>query len=405
MDSIKTSELVNNYSSKFLDALPDGHNISSPLGMWVLLSLIAPSLEGEEREEMEAILGAPAEQLSIKVQHLFNELPSDLFLSFAFWFREHFLHMSNVDNFLKNLPAIVEVENSISQEHADSWANEKTLGIIDKFPEEITAETAFIFASALATKIKWKWPFTTTTPITTGKFAEYSLEGMIAKRLHYKAIFKTSYGYAGVHMAESAGEGLSEVYSIITDNPDLSQKDAQKAALEIINGKAVQVSLFDLPLGDATPWNVQEYTTISYDAPEKREEIDAVVASWSAESEYDWFGTMVVPGVPVAVENMERWLNGKDSSVKAVQAAKAKYGIEGYEAAAITYFSGFVTAANPGFGEKYEVLVRTATINFDNPYTVIATVNTHEEGNIPVFIAWVETPSAPEKIVFEDDTF
>ena len=390
-DVVSTSELVNNYSSKFLDALPDGHSISSPLGLWVLLSLMAPSLEGKEREEMEAILGAPAEQVSMEAQQFLSNHRSDLLLSVAFWFREQHLRMPIVDNFLKTLPASVEVKNSISQEYADRWVDEKTSGIIGEFPVEIDDDTALIFASALAAKIKWRHPFKETAPITSGKFAEYSLSGMVADDLHYKAIFKTSYGYAGVHMAED--EEALKVYSIIVENPELSQKDAKKAALEIISGKAVQVSLFDLPLGDSTPWNIRERVFMSNVGAERREEIDALVASWSAETQYDLQNSIDMPGVSIALEKMKK-LMLEVKEAKAIQSAKAKYGMEGFEAAAVTV-NHLITAPPPS-PDKYEVTVRSATIKFDNPYTVVATVRTRGEENIPAFIAWVETPSAPE---------
>lgn len=412
MNSVNTSELVNNYSSKFLDALPDGHGVSSPLGVWILLSLLAPSLEGEEREKLETILGASAEQVNMEATRLLNTLPEDVTSGVAFWFRENYLNMLNVENFLKTLPAVVEVGDSISQNHADSWVDQKTLGIIDRFPVKITDETAFVLASTLATKIDWKYPFKETAPIVTGEFAEHALEGMVAHDLHYKAIFKTSYGYAGVHMAENfekrttshilnggikettRGEkGVLETYSIIMGNPETSQKDAQKAALEIISGKAVKLSLFDLPLGDATSWGVSEHVVYSEKNTGREEKIDALVAAWSAEGEHDLLKNVGIPGVTVAVKHITSWVK-PPAEINATQSAKAEYNGTGFTATAVTVFDGIATSGMPK-PPQHRVTVRTANIKFDSPYTVVATVKTSERETIPAFIAWVQTPSNP----------
>lgn len=383
------ASLVNNYALNFLDVLPNGHSVSSPLGVWLLLALLAPYSEGENREQLEIILGDSAEKSSNIAVDFLQSLPEDIKGSIGLWYREDFLDKTTLETFLNKLPSIVSVEDSMSQRQLDSWAKEKTLGIINSFPVEIEDLTALIFASAIATKVSWKNPFEEKRLFTTGKFAQ--TEGMVSTYEHTTAIYDTSYGLFGVHKAEST-RGL-EVYSIISESPNLPQKFAQKAALEITSGKASRVSLYDLPLGDLSVWQVNEsiseYEDI--DSEDNIERIEAVVAAWEVESRYD-LKEMNILGILQASNILGTLLkNPDDYNFNAAQVAHAKYNMKGFEAAAITSF----VVERGGLPEYKKVTVRDAKIIFDNPYTVIATSKNNQKENIPVFIAWVETPSIP----------
>jgi hypothetical protein len=46
-----------------------------------------------------------------------------------------------------------------TQEEIDRWTAERTLGLIKRFPIELTAEVVCLLASALATKVSWEVPF------------------------------------------------------------------------------------------------------------------------------------------------------------------------------------------------------------------------------------------------------
>ena len=63
---------------------------------------------------------------------------------------------------LAGLPAAVARGPVPTQDAADGWAREHTLGMIDHFPLAIDDAVRCVLANALATRIGWTHPFTTT---------------------------------------------------------------------------------------------------------------------------------------------------------------------------------------------------------------------------------------------------
>lgn len=372
------AELILNYSSKFIEALPDGHGVSSPLGAWLLLALLAPYSEGSNRKELELVLGIEAEEASLAASNFISHLGSDLKGAVGLWYRDVLLDAVKLESFLKTLNPIVTRHDTMSQEILDNWVQNSTSGIIKEFPLEVNDDTAIVVASALATKIRWRRSFEYTTTFEKGAFS--GKEGMEAKEEHHMAIYKTSYGLVGVHMAESLG-GKLEVYSLIAENPNWSQKTTEKAAMEVISGEASAVSLFDLPLGESHQWSVSENSRGG-----ELEIVDAVVAPWEAQSSHNLLG---LPGVDSVKKILENLLppTPEPPKFKATQAANAKYDMQGFEASAVTVYDYECL----GWDEPEKTIVRRAKISFDNPYTVIAAVvMSGSDKSIPVFIARVE---------------
>src|SRR5262249_60252001 len=63
------------------------------------------------------------------------------------------------EQWLSGLQASVERGPIPSQDEADRWAREHTLGLIERFPLKITDEIYLLLATALATKVSWDRPF------------------------------------------------------------------------------------------------------------------------------------------------------------------------------------------------------------------------------------------------------
>src|SRR5258706_15984594 len=57
------------------------------------------------------------------------------------------------------LPAVVDTGDMPAQEEIDRWTAERTLGLIKRFPIELTSDVVCLLASALATKVSWEVPF------------------------------------------------------------------------------------------------------------------------------------------------------------------------------------------------------------------------------------------------------
>lgn len=382
-----TADLILSYSSKFLEALPNGHGVSSPLGAWLLLALLAPYSEGSNREKLELVLGVEAEEASLAASNFISNLSSELKSAVGIWYRDTLLDATKLNPFLKTLNPIVARHDTISQEILDKWAHDNTLGIIKDFPLGVGEDTAIVIASALAAKIKWSKPFEGTKTFKKGSFS--GKEGMEAGEGHHIAIYKTTYGLVGVHMADSE-IGELKVYSIIAESPNWTQKTTEKAAMEVVSGEAKKVSLFDLPLGESPQWYISE----QHMEEAVSEIISAIVAPWEAQSLHNLLGS---PGIDSIKEILGNLLPSSQSfqEFQAAQTAKAKYNIIGFEAAAVAA-AGFEFTGVPQRLPK--AMGRAATISFDNPYTVIAAVADSSHKNTPVFVVRVEEIVEIEKL-------
>jgi hypothetical protein len=57
------------------------------------------------------------------------------------------------------LPRAARTGDIPTQQSLDEWTEERTLGLIRRFPLEVSADDALLLASALATKVSWEVPY------------------------------------------------------------------------------------------------------------------------------------------------------------------------------------------------------------------------------------------------------
>ncbi|NED56424.1 hypothetical protein G3I24_36765, partial [Micromonospora aurantiaca] len=56
----------------------------------------------------------------------------------------------------------------------DAWARERTGGLIDRFPVDVTPDTLLVLANALATRVSWADPFDTAPGAELGAGSAWS---------------------------------------------------------------------------------------------------------------------------------------------------------------------------------------------------------------------------------------
>ena len=130
-------------------------------------------------------------------------------------------------------------------------------------------------------------------------------------------------------------------------------------------GQVAKRSLFDLPLGPAPLWEITERPA-PVEAPDGREQqCTAVLPAWSAHSLHD-LTRDPGPGFGAAAATLAGLLNQDRLGYQARQAAAARYGRTGFEAAAVTGVAGLSAhITRPG-------LLRTAELRFGQPFAVVA---------------------------------
>lgn len=393
------------YSEAFHGLAGPGHHVVSPLGAWILLALVAPAADAENRERLEAILGAPVEEAAAFARSLIDDPHPVVGCAVGAWDRAP-SSAPEFEAWRAALPERVATGPIPTQAQIDRWTDENTFGLIREFPYEITPDTFFLLASALATRVSWRQPYrlVDATELGTASAWAGSVKRVLAGRgPTSELIVETSRaGRVAVHTAPAA-HGL-RVTSVIAES-SVPQRDVIAAAHEIATKAALTpgdldgISLFDLALGDHQLWSLTE-AVVDVRSSQGREAYRVRLPAWSAEAELNLLDEPEL-GFGDAARAIATAMGVTNYRVEAKQKAVARYSRTGFEAAAVTVLA-MATSARAGG----RVTGRTATLRFGHPYAVVAVaVDEHRASGdttrgpwhgIPVFSAWVAEPEEPE---------
>lgn len=399
------------YAERFHAALPPGHHVASPLGAWLVLALAATA--GGADGELTEILGLEPADASAVAAALLEQPHPLVGAALAMWLAPG-VDGAGLREWQATLPAATESGVLPDQPALDRWVKDRTLGLIDTFPIELTPDVRLVLAGALATKIGWTVPFDLAPAGALGPGSRWAatLTGVLRApaggSAHEAWIADTeAAGRVIVHSARvdhssedwrnTAGVRVLSVAAATGVDPGR----VLAAAHELAPGEAGagpdgrRVSLFDLPLGDHPLWTIHERVA----ERSGHEWITTILPAWSASNDYD-LGT-----APFGFEAAARVLaplTGTDpGAFTARQAAVARYSRIGFEAAAVTGFDTLESIPPPGMD-------RFAELRFGHPYAVVAValqrVSESEDvfpvhgpwNGVPVFSAWVSEPEDAE---------
>ena len=399
MTSVATDALADAltaYAGRFHAAVGPRHHVASPLGAWLLLALVAAADEaggpadptqtaaadagpttGAEAEAAGALaeaLGMPTATVARHARELLDHPHPAIAAATAAWTRDA---PPAAARWLAALPASVERGPVPSQDAADAWARRHTLDMIDRFPLTLDHTVLCVLANALATRISWTHPFTTTgsDAFRSEWRARVATVLRTPDRGHACTIARhPAAGEIGIHRAHAEGLAVTSVIAA----PHVPADAVVAAAHDAARDRVEHLSLADLPLGDGPAWTVTESTGTG-------DRVRAVLPAWSATSEHDLrapsFGFAGAAAVLGRLFGAAAW--------DARQAATARYHREGFEAAAVTAVAVRMSFRPPGKR-------REAELRFDRPYAVVATATGDGPwAGLPVFSAWVTDPEPP----------
>jgi hypothetical protein len=387
------------YAEALHAAAGDSHHVASPLGAWLLLALCGPASTGGCRDELTRVLGTDVPAAAAAAAELLGAGHPLVMSAAGLWHRPVDDEVA-LAGWLAGLPAAVETGDLPSQAQLDAWADRHTLGLIDRFPVDLTPDTALVLASALATRVSWERPFDVVPAAALGPASTWA--GQVDHVLrtpdgHGHAQYIAVTGRAGdvaVHTAY-ARDGL--LVTSVAAAPEVPAVDVLAAAYDLAHATATggavdRRSLFDLPLGEGPLWTVTERPQPTT-APDGREErCTAVLPAWSARSEHQLDRSEL--GFPAAARALAELLGMRAYRYAAKQSAVARYSRVGFEAAAVS-----AMAVVAGFVMPREGVVRVAELRFGHPFAVVAVAvdGDNREGTTapgpwhgaPVFSAWV----------------
>ncbi|MEH0974401.1 hypothetical protein V6U77_25030 [Micromonospora sp. CPCC 205546] len=397
------------YADRLHAVIGDGHHVASPLGAWLLLALAAPAATGPTRAALEEVLGTDARAAAEAAGALLGAPHPLVPSATAFWHRPG-RETTGLDGWRATLPASTATGALPDQAGLDGWAREHTLGLIEAFPLTVTPDVLLVLASALATRVSWASPFEVAPADALGPGSAWAggLRRALRSPLHGHRCWIADTARAGtvaVHVAPTqparSADGAAGLLVVsVVAAPDVSAGDVLAAAHELATAAADtperelparRRSLFDVPLGEGPLWTLREEPTRT-SAPDGREErVTAVLPCWSARSRHE----LTAPGLgsPAVARAFGELLDAPGLGFEAAQAAMARYGRYGFEAAAVTAFGATLSLSPEG-------VARIAELRFGHPYAVVAVATDERAGGgapgpwqgVPVFSAWVAEP-------------
>ena len=387
-----TATLVADYTARFSAHLLDDHSVGSGLGLWLLLALLAPATEGEDRRRLEAELGTDADDAARRAGLLLADPHPAVQAAVAVWDRSEILGPLFA-TWSSSLPEQVERGAIPTQAEADAWADRVSLGMIPTFPS-IDPSVAVLLASALATDVTWIEPFRGEDARNLGgAFGGSIALGLRARKGHTQMLADTeAAGMVAVHAARALND--LQVISVIGP-PEATPGQVHVAAHQVArllaadDRQAHQVDLWDLELGDGHAWTLTEEDSDGTRYRGDTQEVRSMLAAWSVRSDHDLGGA---PGVADVIAALARFLNDPNDiiGVRAHQSAVAEFTREGFRAAAITDLM-LLGAGHPA---PRDDRFRLAEVRFNRPYAVLAIAlgprdRVSSWADVPVFSAWV----------------
>lgn len=388
------------FVSKIVDFDADDNTVFSALGAWVLTAVIAGGnpngIPKEKIIQLENALGMSLHVAYETAVELIKEAPEVVKASLGAWLRPDYVEANNVAyKWLQNIQGTGVLHSQVglpSQAELDDWADKATLGLIQEFPYTINSETLVLVATALASKVAWREPYSVENASDV-MVSAWGQENVLFSKKPETFLLQLEDGIYAVHYKDSdkSSNGL-RVLSVIGP-----KEAAPEEVIQVANMVASDFSYFyeerikaeDLPADTVLPDfvsiedSVQRVINGNTDLKHR-----TYLPAWSGECVWDINDLGLVDSL-YAISTVELPVEAKQSIV-------ASYNKNGFEAAVITYFA----IAGTSLPKISEEKVRTLEVTFNHPYAVVAYVPSSAANeahsswrNIPVYNAWVKKAS------------
>lgn len=132
------------------------NTVRSPLGLRLLIGLMAPLLSPKGQEEVTARWGETPQALqeeALATVALLKGLPS-VTVALGLWTRESL--PAGLEEEVLALVKTLPEDNREAQEVLDRWAQEETFDLIKSFPLQVTSAHRLVLGSAVALDLAWR---------------------------------------------------------------------------------------------------------------------------------------------------------------------------------------------------------------------------------------------------------
>lgn len=165
MTTSQVAAAVRGLTQRWLAALaPERDTVVSGAGLWPLLALVCGAADGQARQELAAAVGMPADAAAEAASEALAVLDAspDIAAASGTWVREGIelhpwwrAHVPPAST--GELPGRRVLD---AQAALDAWARERTDGLIEQMPVQLTDDIVLVLATALVVRTRWVEPFT-----------------------------------------------------------------------------------------------------------------------------------------------------------------------------------------------------------------------------------------------------
>lgn len=373
-------EILDKFSAQFHQNFAGEHRVGSPLGAWCLLAFVAADTKNPASAVLKNLGCTPSEAKHILLT-LLKEKPDVVALAVNSWINPEAAALKSFTDWIADVKEFNATTVTIpGEEELNSWVDKESLGLINSFPVNINPEDFLgLFATVIATDIKWDAPFDVETHHELNdiwKVENFLYDNRTGNTFLHK---DKDLGLFAVHKASTGAKDLS-VYSVIAVDESVSEADTMAVARKIATGGESKVKLDTLELGVHGDGALELIATKSSDLKKPSEQHESWLPAWKTSNKYG----LNDAGLGF-VESCERF-NDVEQKTVFTQVALAEYNATGFKAAALTFGIVMRSASIKPYKD-----ITLAVVKFNRPYAVVATAY-NETGiwdNIPVFDGWI----------------
>lgn len=383
-----TIRAANDLAARWAGVMSQG-TVFSAAGVWPLLGFLADGADGAARAELARAVGFPAEEAAYRARKFMAALGAvqGLDSALGLW-TDRRLKMREEWEARLAAGTRGELTGDHPADHAalDAWATERTGGLIDRLPVELTDDTVFVLASALALRTKWLRPFEERCfQPEAGPWHERTLLGLSRRSILLDRIGVADTPDGALTELKVLGSTGIDVHLLLGEER-MAPGQVLSAGVGILAGTHAVVPGPQLPYGDAGPGVRVEKERCTRPRPTT---LRVTTAAYEVRAEHDLLEQRGLFGLTAASDSGLGHFPGlcEDPPLavgSARQSAMARFGALGFEAAAVTSF-GVRVSGMP----ELRYVTTTIDATFDRPFGFLAV---HRSSRLVLAAGWVTDP-------------
>ncbi|MDT0614564.1 serpin family protein [Streptomyces lancefieldiae] len=382
-----TVRAVNGLTARWA-ATTSGGTVFSAVGVWPLLALLADGAAGAARAELEEAVGVRAGRAAGAARELLAGLGSvgGLETALGLWTGRT---LELRDEWAAGLPAeahgVLTGDAGADQEALDAWAAKRTGGLVERLPVVVAPGTELVLASALALRTRWLRPFRETYLAPEGgPWEGRELLGLCRESALLDRVGVADTPDGRVTGLKVLGDTAVDVHLLLGEE-GMTPGQVLGAGIGVLARTHPVTPGSRLPYGEVGPGlAVQRERTRTPRPPT----LDVTTPAYALTAGHDLLERPELFGLASAVRAVPGPFPGVSPSPLCVetarQAAVARFGARGFEAAAVTAI-GAIGCAAPG----PLWLSTTVRAVLDRPFGFLAV---HRHSRLALAAGWVTDP-------------